>query len=133
MINNCSGMAITVDGYCNVHKNFTNMDFDIIHQYIENKISEINPIDNIDKLNKFIKLVKYLLYRIEFIMKHIEILDIIIKKLEIFYYNFKEIIPKNSKIEKDIIDLYIKVNFTLDDIVAGNIEINTDLYNNDML
>lgn len=126
MINNCSGMAITVDGYCNIHKNFTSMDFDIIHQYIENKISEINPIDNIDKLNKFIKLVKYLLYRLEFIMEHFEILDIILKKLETFYENLDGIIPKNSKIEKDMIDLYIKVNFTLDDIIAGNIEINTD-------
>ena len=35
------------------------MDFQIIHQYIENKIAEINPINNIDKLTKFIKLVKY--------------------------------------------------------------------------
>ena len=126
MINNCSNMAITVDGYCNIHKNFTSMDFQIIHQYIENKIAEINPINNIDKLTKFIKLVKYLLYRLEFIIEHFEILDIISKKLETFYENLEGIIPKNSKIEKDIIDLYIKVNFTLDDIIAGNIEITTD-------
>lgn len=124
IINNCSNTNITSDNYCNIHKNFTTNDYNIIYDYIKLKIEEINPIDNNIKLNKLLRLIKYILYRKMFLREHIGLLNVIIKKIEYFYDNILYTILYNKKTEDRLIDLYIKLNFILDDIKKENIENN---------
>ena len=116
-LNNCDKVEFTSDGYCIDHKNFTITDFQVIYNFIKNRIEELNPITSKNRLKKFIRLVKYLLYREEFLSENEGVLHVIANKIDYFFIKFNNTNLLDKHLEDKIIELYIEINYMMDKLL----------------